>query len=212
MTNQELPRRALDLCLAIYRITAKLPAGEALVGQLRKLANEIAAELSSAITTLSVVGDLAEENSTEIKKKINRLRIYFQIAKAQNWVKPINWSILDLEYYRLQREVIFESAGRGAREKEADTEKASIMSHNIKQAKKTVTLKLATSSLSGLNERQAKIIEVLTINSALKMADLVPLFKNDISERTLRNELHVLAKRGLIKKRGVNKYTEYYKV
>jgi DNA-binding HxlR family transcriptional regulator len=46
----------------------------------------------------------------------------------------------------------------------------------------------------------------------LKMSDLIPLFKNDISERTLRNELQAMVKNGLIKKSGVNKATTYFKV
>lgn len=196
MNNQELPRRALDLSLAIYRITAKFPAGEALIGQTRGLGNEIA-------------GDLAAENFSDIKNKINRLKIYFVVAKAQNWVSPINWSILDFEYFRLQREVLFELAGSGPKEKSrADV---SIMSHNIKQVKKSAVLRPVAPSGSKLNERQAKIMEVLDRNAVLKMSDLIPLFKSDISERTLRNELNEMVRMGAVRKKGANRFTEYFR-
>ena len=45
----------------------------------------------------------------------------------------------------------------------------------------------------------------------LKMSNLIPLFKDDISERTLRNELQAMVKNGLLRKSGLNKATVYYK-
>ncbi|MBU3901551.1 hypothetical protein KKF25_02820, partial [Patescibacteria group bacterium] len=166
MENQELPRRALNLSLAIYRVTAIFPQGEVLVGQLRELGNEIA-------------GDLAEENFADVENKINRLKIYFAVAKAQNWVKPMNWSILDFEYYKLQREVVFgyrESTriGNLANKHELD-ESENIMSHNIEQVKKPAVLKPVKPSHSGLSERQLKITEALGKSAAVKMSDLIPL-------------------------------------
>ncbi|MBU2037448.1 hypothetical protein KJ866_04620 [Patescibacteria group bacterium] len=215
MKNQELSRMALNLSLAIYRITAKLPAGEVLIEQMRGSGNEIAATLSVAEAELSSAGDLAEENLADIEKKINQLRIYFQIAKAQNWVRLINWSILDFEYCKLQREVIFRyreltQIGNIANKHELE-DKDSIMSHNIKAPKKAASLKPTALSGRRLNERQIKIMGILDKNRVLKMSDLIPLFKNNISERTLRNELQDMVRAGLIKKKGTNRFTEYFK-
>lgn len=216
----ELPRRALDLSLAIYRVTAMFPAGEALVGQMRGLANEIAATLSVAEAELSSAGDLAEENFADVQNKINRLKIYFAVAKAQNWVKPMNWSILDFEYYKLEREVIFELAAGDSRgltlmgntaDKRGDQEENNIVSHNIGARKKPASPKPASLVQAGLNPRQSKILDSLNKKGFLKMSDLIPLFKNEISERTLRNELQAMVASGLIKKRGANRFTEYYK-
>ncbi|MBU4142781.1 DeoR family transcriptional regulator [Patescibacteria group bacterium] len=204
MENQELPRRALNLSLAIYRVTAIFPQGEVLVGQLRELGNEIA-------------GDLAEENFADVENKINRLKIYFAVAKAQNWVKPMNWSILDFEYYKLRQEVIFELGDRGLTQRgnsadlRGEEKEPSIMSHNIEVRKKPVFPKAAPLVQAGSNSRQSKILDSLNKKGFLKMSDLIPLFKNNISERTLRNELQAMVASGLIKKRGVNKSTEYYK-
>lgn len=201
MNNQELPRRALDLSLAIYRVTARFPQGEVLVGQMRELGNEIA-------------GDIAAENFLAAQNKIGRLKIYFAVAKAQNWVRPINWSILDFEYHRLRQEAIFElgdhgSARMGNEAKALEEERpVSITSHNIgavqKRAKKPIRQEAASLPL-----RQDRILKIVQNKGAVKMSDLVPLFKDEISERTLRNELQAMVAGGLIKKSGVNKTTEY---
>ena len=220
MKNQELPRRALDLSLAIYRITAKLPVGEVLVGQLRGLGNEIAATLSSAVAELSSAGDLTAENFVDIQNKINRLKIYLAIAKAQNWVKAINWSILDFEYYKLQQEVLFELAKEGdssrvltqkqeAVDKCESQESNSITSHNIEALKKPASLRPVSLAPSGLSSRQSEILDLLNKKGSLKMSALIPLFKDEASDRTLRNDLKFLLGKKLIKKEGFNKTAVY---
>ncbi|HRY52398.1 MAG TPA: hypothetical protein P5089_00925 [Candidatus Portnoybacteria bacterium] len=190
----DFSRRALNLSLAIYRITTKFPNGEALSGQMRKIGNEVA-------------GDLAANNFSGIEKKIDRLKIYFAIAKAQNWVKPINWSILEKEYCKLKMEVDFELRAGETEE----SEEAIIVSHNIKEVKKRNRLKSAIPAQERLNYRQSKILTALDKKSGLKMSELVPLFNDEISERTLRNELQDMVRGGLIKKNGTKKYTEYLK-
>lgn len=194
------------MCLAIYRTTARLPVSEVLVGQTRQLANEIAVELGAT-------GDLAEENLAEIKKKINALRIYFLVAKAQPWVKPINWLILDLEYHRLQQEIIFESGDRGVARTEGARDiriekELGIVSHNIRRVQK-MAKKPSRQEPAGLPLRQDRIFKIIQNKGLVKMSDLIPLFKDEISERTLRNELQAMVSSGLIKKSGVNKTTEY---
>ena len=208
MNNQELPRRALDLSLAIYRITTKLPQGEVLVARMKGAANEIAAELSAAyVEPSSTAGEIEQ-----VKKDIAKLRIYFQIAKAQNWVKEINWSILDFEYYRLEQELVLrESTRMGELMKKHEAEKEDIItSHNIGAGEKKPKRLLRHLAVDKLPLRQDRILKVVQNKGLVKMADLIPLFKDDISERTLRNELQELVQGGLIKKRGERKHTEYY--
>jgi hypothetical protein len=205
MKSQDFSRRALGLSLAVYRITGKFPSGEVLIKQMRELGNEIA-------------GDLAAGNLAKIEKKINRLRTYFKIAQAQNWVKPINWQVVDFEYYKLAQEVVLSQVVGEVAEKE---ESPSIMSHNIddivkRETSYNIVRKIVPRALSAShpqrNFRQNKIMAALNRKEPLKMSDLIPLFKNDISERTLRNELQAMVKNGLIKKSGVNKATTYFKM
>ena len=205
MKSQEFSRRALNLSLAVYRVTANFPEGEVLAQQLRALANEIA-------------GDLAENNPVAAEKKIERLSLYFAIAKVQGWVKAMNWSILEFEYYKLRQEVVFRPQSdegplvQKARAEESPLTKeegANIVSHNIRSLQKEVK-KSPRQHTAGLPLRQDRILKIIKNKEFVKMSDLTPLFKNDISERTLRNELQELVGSGLVKKRGANKYTEYY--
>ncbi len=204
--SQEFSRRALDLSLAIYRVTANFPANEVLVWQMRKPANEIAAELDSVET-----GDIER-----VKKNISRLRIYFQIAKAQNWVNPINWSILDFEYYKLGQEVLFELGEHGLEQKKGDRglsgekKAGNITSHNIEDKEKAER-QAATPSRLGSQSCRERILSVLDKSQGRKMSDLTPLFKEEVSERTLRNNLNKMVGAGLVKRKGVNKFSEYYK-
>lgn len=203
MKSHDFSRRALNLCLAVYRITAKFAPGEVLAGQLRELGNQIA-------------GDLAEGNFAAVEKKIDRLKIYFAVAKAQNWVKPINWSIMDFEYYKLQQEIIFwyrEPAQMGEIANQRESEEKNIVSHNINNIKrlKKAALRTALSDSENSNPRQSMILAALNKNYPLKMSDLIPLFKDDVSERTLRNELQAMIKDGLVKRNGEKRHTEYRK-
>ncbi|MDD2753560.1 MAG: hypothetical protein PHT44_03040 [Candidatus Portnoybacteria bacterium] len=196
MKSREFSRRALNLSLAIYRITDGFPQREVLSGQLRELGNRIA-------------GDLAQGIFIPIEKNIDRLKIYFEIAKAQNWVKPINWTILDFEYHKLQQEVVFrlKAGERGAAGEPG--KRNNIVSHNIKAPERRSSQKPAASAQVNSSGRRSKILAALDKNAPLKISDLSPLFKNDISERTLRNELAGMARAGLIKKSGEKKATEY---
>ena len=185
------------MSLAIYRVTAQFPNGEVLIRQMRELGNEIAA--------LSSTGDI-----DEMKKGINRLRVYFAIAKAQNWVKPINWSILDFEYYKLEQEVDFDIGKKEAARKEETMEREiSFMSHNIREVKMKQK-ESKTEDGNRLLARQEKLLKTIQNTSLIKMSGLVPLLRDVASERTIRNDLRELLDRNLIKKDGVNKSAKYY--
>src|SRR3989344_2874443 len=204
----ELPRRALNLSLAIYRITAKLPVGEMLIGQMRELSSRLASQLSWAKVGLgSTAGEM--EN---IKKDITYLRMYFAIAKEQNWVKPINWSILDFEYYKLEREADFEYRGltrignttdsREDQKEETSEREISFTSHNIREVKMKAK-ELKNDDDGRLLTRQEKLLKTIQNSGLIKMSGLIPLLKDIASERTIRNDLRELIDRKLIKKDGV---------
>ena len=188
--SQDILRRALDLTLAIYRLTDKLPKGEVLISQLRKLGNE-------------AVGDLIMDNFSGARKKIDLLLIYFKISQAQNWVSEINWLILKNEYQKLNLKI----AGFWAGERPKEEKRENIMSHNVATEQ---TLLEPVQRRDNLSSRQQKILEEFKNKDLVKMVDLIPLFKNNISERTIRNDLQVLIKNKLINKKGERKSTVYF--
>ncbi|MBU1102285.1 DeoR family transcriptional regulator [Patescibacteria group bacterium] len=200
--SQDILRRALDLTLAIYRLTDKLPKGEVLISQLRKLGNE-------------AVGDLIMDNFSGARKKIDLLLIYFKISQAQNWVSEINWLILKNEYQKLNLKI----AGFWAGERPKEEKRENIMSHNIgniAQYKMSHNVAVEQALLEpvqrrgNLSSRQQKILEEFKNKDLVKMVDLIPLFKKTISERTIRNDLQVLIKNKLINKKGERKSTVYF--
>ncbi len=197
--SQDFSRRALDLSLAIYRVTQRLPEQEPLAGQLRQAGNEVA-------------GEIAAGKFREAQNEIEKVLIYIKIARFQNWLRPANWSILDFEYYKLKQEVIFwlESEKLEKRE-EVKEEKPKDTSHNIKRPEKRVEISEPADSRrqAFINSRQQQIFEEIKKRKSSKLSDLIPLFKN-VSERTLRNDLRMLKDSGKVGKRGFNRNSVYF--
>jgi hypothetical protein len=197
--NREILIRALNLTLAVYRLTERFPDREFLRWQLRQVSNEI-------------IGDLTFGKIENVNKKIELLLIYFEIGRVQNWVREINWLILENEYRRLAQKIGDIAKGeQRAQELTKDYDKKNrstdLVSHNIQaQQKKEIEL----SKNSNLSDRQEKIYYEIKNRGSLKMSDFIPLFKNQASERTIRNDLQILLGQGLISKTGSHRSTKYY--
>jgi predicted HTH transcriptional regulator len=82
-----MEKKALELALAIYRVTKLFPEGEVLINQTRKTANQILAEILT--------------QSKKLNGRIETLIGYLEIAKNQNWIEDINFDILIKEYHNL---------------------------------------------------------------------------------------------------------------
>ncbi len=191
--SQKVTRRALNLSLAIYRITDKLPAGEFMAGRLRQLSGDVA-------------GDLVVGSFGEAENKINRLLVCFQIAQEQKWIRPLNWWVLGSEYRILKQEIFLQRLEQKGRQEIAAKENPSITSHNIKREKKMAEADLDDQEVS---DRQNRILQEIKKKRVLKISYLIPLFKSQASERTLRNDLQFLIKKGLVGKRGDKKSAAY---
>jgi len=85
-------KKALELSLAVYRVTKLFPEGEVLIGLMRQTANQVLAKVIS--------GQLKQ-----VREQIEILLSYFQIASKQNWTKQVNFVILAKEYQVLLNEL-----------------------------------------------------------------------------------------------------------
>lgn len=184
------------MSLAIYRVTDKLPVGEALVNQLRGIANKI-------------VGYIAEGEFVLARKKIEVILNYFQIARLQNWLKEINWLILIREYRFLTWSLTMAEKAESSLEMETEIKNKSenIVSHNMENNEIGVSLESSQKERS--QWRRNRIIAEIQKKQALKLSDLIPLFSKDVSDRTLRNDLKGLLRQKAIQKRGFNKTAVY---
>lgn len=80
-------KRAVELCLAVYRVTDKFPENEVLRFKLRGLS---VAVIESTVYKISYP-----------KKNLRVLFLCFDVAERQRWVDPRNYEILKREYTRL---------------------------------------------------------------------------------------------------------------
>ena len=90
---KEIQRKVFDLTLALYRVTDFFPKDEALKRSLREKANEIfglASEYELVIYENS--------NVALIFGKIQAMKGFLEIARSLQFVKPINFIVLEREY------------------------------------------------------------------------------------------------------------------
>ena len=155
--------KALQLVLAVYRLTKLFPEGEVLIGQMRQAANQVLAEL---------VLEKQQEAIEQIKVLLN----YFQIGQAQNWIKKINFVILNREYNKLSDEI-----------------------EQSSHKKKIGLAKMAKSKR--LSQRQKEILEYIKNFDKFRLGDLNKYFPQT-SPRTLSRDLDQLSLKGHLIKKG----------
>lgn len=178
-------QKAMDFSLAVYRVCKKMPESEPMAAQLKKTSNEL-------------VGDLVMENLKDAKKRIDCLSAYFEISASQEWMNPLNWKILGKESHALKEKIIsFEESKKSKITKRG----FGVMSHNGEPKEKRPR---------EISPRQKEIISFIQTRKAAKISDLAPLFKDEISRRTLRMDLKDLLSRNLIGREGLNKNTVYF--
>ena len=160
-------KKAIDLSLAVYRITKLFPEKEALIFQMRETANEILKQIT-----------LKEDKKAV--KIIEVLLNYFKIAKSQKWTKDVNFVILEREYNK-----VLESLNKSKRKGNKDNFKNKVIFRDDNQK----DLKI--------NHRQKEIINYLEKNKIAKGSDIIGLFsgisgrttRNDLKDLVEKNLL-----------------------
>jgi len=154
-----MQKRALDLVMAVYRVTKLFPEGEVLIGQIRKTANEILSEI------------ILRRNK-EIIKHIQIILNYFEIAKDQKWIKDANFDILIREYNGL-----LNSIEQGIGKKKIVKNKTI---SKLNQRQNTILEKI-----KNLDKFRLKDLNVLfpNLNSRTLMRDLDQLIENGLMKR-----------------------------
>lgn len=230
----DFQKKTFDLCLAVYRLAEVLPEEEVLIRQIKELANEITAD----VFVMERLGDnlpvnmpasFVERFFDELPFKIIRysekLIGYLEICRAQNWVNPVNFDALIADY----RKIIYQTSSRKSKltsqqrkellkgrtpaayglALENDLPEKSAMparEFNIKNKAKAQKENFKKE----LNPRQKKILDFLRKKKEAKMADLQSVFKNEVTERTLRNDLQCLVAQKIIRTEGEFKTRKYF--
>ena len=163
----------IQLTNNLYRLTLLFPKKEPLRYKMRELTDDILAKcLTPGVKQNPVLEDLEILDS------------FFEVAKAQNWVKSEEILNLQEEYSKLKDELGKLSQVRPVEANQGQT--------------------LASS----MNERQEKILDFLKENGRAQVGQLKEIFP-EVTKRTLRRDFEFLLKQGKIKRIGERNETSY---
>jgi len=172
----------IKLCLAVYKVTGIFPKEEPLKFLIREKANQILADL------------LSKEKPGKIKKDIELINGYFEIAEKQNWVDELNFLVLRREYAKIKGE-----------EEEGLKSKKGSVSPIIGQKKPK-----PVGRQGNLSERCGKILEILRQKERAQVWEFKKIFP-EVTKRTLRRDFEFLLKQGLVERAGEDNNI-YYKM
>lgn len=193
-----LRAKILNLTLALYRVSEKIPQEEPLRKKMREKASEIL-ELF-----FSVNPSIDFEKKEKIRENIRVLGAFFKIASQQDWVDPRNFKILLEEYKKLYN--LTDQIVANYQEKQGVTPQKP--SFKPPETKPVVTKKEKVSNLFP-SERQKRILELIHQKNRVSLEELRSIF-SDISQRTLRRDLERLIKTGKIVRKRISKKDVIY--
>jgi DNA-binding transcriptional ArsR family regulator len=186
----------IKLTLAVYRVTELFPRNEPLKFFLREKACQILADsiLIFSKNPINLKEDQKNKVAEQILRNIEVLNGYFEVAKAQEWLKKTNFFVLEKEYGRIEEEI-----KKKFHKKEKETFKP-ILEKN--------SLQLPFDNLR--NERCKRILEILRQKQKAQIWEFKEIFPQ-VSKRTLRRDFEYLLNRGLVERIGDGKWT-YYRI
>jgi len=95
----QLYERTLTLTIALYRVTDYFPKAEILRNHLRSKANEVFEQ----ITEYGVSGRELNGEVDPVIQRIRTIKGYLAIASTLNYVRPVNFTILEKEYGMIEQ-------------------------------------------------------------------------------------------------------------
>jgi len=179
----------------LYRLTLLFPKKEPLRYQMRQLANEILAECLT----------LGNKRESSVFGKLEVLDSFFEVAKSQNWVKPVELLRLQEQYDRIRAEL----KKNQKKIQETSAFQAPSASPTV-QRTPAPSVGQASSDEKSLSEREARILEFLRQNGRAQVGQLKKYFPN-VTKRTLRRDFRRLLRKGMIERLGERNET-YYRI
>ena len=165
----------------LYRLTLLFPKKEPLRYKMRELADDILAN------------SINNQHRVLIKKNLEVLDGFFEVAKSQNWVSQKEILNLQQEYSKLKDEL----------GKLSQVRPVSVPSQ-VRPVKANQSQTLASS----MKERQEKILDFLKENGRAQVGQLKEIFP-EVTKRTLRRDFEFLLKQGKIERMGERNETFY---
>lgn len=199
-----LHEQTLKLTIALYRVTDYFPKSEILRNDLRAKANEIFQQ----ITERDADSEGSDEITESLIRKIRTIKGYMEIASTLNYVRPLNFAILEKEYDLIQQFLEIDRAGRieqPMREGIKNEEHSSLLDALAKKDNQSPETKKETRKGSNYALREMKI------NKKEKIVSETELSKTGFHERAngeLNKRQRVIMDRLAISGRG--KISDFY--
>jgi len=186
--DKKVLRSAIELCLAVYRITDRFPHEEPLRNRLRAVSVDIIEYLVYDVFYPAANGRFF--NVEELKKKLRLLFAYFDIAQMQKWIDAKNFEVLKHAYVRFYEEL------GGIQANMQHSGIGQVASTNYHHPELSKRQKLVMQFLQKRTEEGATISDIATYVIS--------------SERTIAREVKKLMEMGLVQKRGKTKGAKFF--
>jgi hypothetical protein len=179
----------IQLTNNLYHLTLLFPKKEPLRYKIRELAGDILVNLISSPTDRDPVSiDLGETGPPQVQGELEVLDSFFEVAKAQNWVKASEILEIQKEYDTLKKEL-----------KEFPAKPVSeAQPRKIEKRITPITI----------FERQEKILEILKEKRKAQVGEFKEIFP-EVTKRTLRRDFENLLNQGKIERIGERNGTFY---
>ncbi len=213
--------RVLEITNELYRLTLLFPKKEPLRFKMRELADEILANFITYFNPAStpLISPGIVESSYNLFEVLDS---FFEVAKAQNWIKPTDILKLQEEYKNIRQEM--EKSKQPVKQKQEKKEitetEPSIIQLTEGISSPSLPKIPSLPDISDLEEmeeskaevtgRQKIILEILKQKEGVQVWEVKDVFP-DISKRTLRRDFRQLLKDGLVERKG-DKNTTFYQL
>ena len=196
--------RAIDLCLAVYRITDKFPCGETLKQKLRAKSIDIIEGLAYNKSTPTDPSRVF--NSQDLERDIRILFAYFSVAENQDWVNRKNFSLLRDEHRKLYIEALEQFRDFGER---SENSNAAVSPEESRRdlygasstARRRQERPVVDRKQASLTARQEKIVVFLGVKEGGQaISDIAE--KIQTSNKTAERELKNLIGMGRARRQG----------
>lgn len=177
----------IKLTSAVYKVLDFLSESDPIKSKAKEKALFI-------MESLILICDNGVDNLELKKDVLNDIDIflsYWKVIKEQRWINVVNFLIVEKEYMQLKKDLgdIVENLGLKETIKESPDvieTKSAIVNNNIKV---------------DFTERQEKVLEVIKNNKKVQVADIIKILP-DVTKRTIRRDLNVLLRHGLVVRTG----------
>jgi len=213
--------RVLEITNELYRLTLLFPKKEPLRFKMRELADEILANFITYFNPASnpLISPGLVESSYNLFEVLDS---FFEVVKAQNWIKPADILKIQEEYKNIRQEM--EKSKQPVKQKQEKKEitetEPSIIQLTEGISSPSLPKIPSLPDISDLEEmeeskaevtgRQKIILEILKQKEGVQVWEVKDVFP-DISKRTLRRDFRQLLKDGLVERKG-DKNTTFYQL